>query len=213
MSAAERRGRRPSPSPVTAHADPEAMLSAAACLSSDVSAASPNGEAAVRLVIERDYPAVWRFLRRLGVPESEADDVAQRVFARVLAKGAEVQAGSERAYLMRAAFRAALEEQRSRKRARSRAGDVDLDAVPSAVPQPDEAIAQRQQLELLDRALATLPTELRAVLMLFEIEGLTFTEIAVALQLPRGTVASRVRRGRDLFADAVRRDGTRKARK
>jgi RNA polymerase sigma-70 factor (ECF subfamily) len=192
------------------------MLSAAGCLSSDVSdvsAVSPDGEAAVRLVIERDYPAVWRFLRRLGVPESEADDVAQRVFARVLAKGAEVQAGAERAYLMRAAFRAALEEQRSRKRTRSRVGEVDLEAVPSMVPQPDEAIAQRQELELLDRALATLPTELRAVLMLFEIEGLTFTEIAVALQLPRGTVASRIRRGRDLFADAVRRDGMRRARK
>jgi RNA polymerase sigma-70 factor, ECF subfamily len=189
------------------------MLSAAGCLSNDVSAVSTDGESAVRVVIERDYPAVWRFLRRLGVPESEADDVSQRVFARVLAKGAEVQAGAERAYLMRAAFRAALEEQRSRKRVRSRTGEVDIEAVASTVPQPDEAIAQRQQLELLDRALATLPTELRAVLMLFEIEGLTFSEIAVALQLPRGTVASRIRRGRDLFADAVRRDGMRRARK
>jgi RNA polymerase sigma-70 factor, ECF subfamily len=196
---------------VTVQADSEVTLSTADCLSGDVSAASSEGRAAVHVVIERDYPAVWRFLRRLGVPSSEADDVAQRVFARVLAKGAEVQAGSERAYLMRAAFRAALEEQRSRKRARSRAGEMDLDAVPSMVPQPDEAMVQRQRLELLDRALGTLPTELRAVLLLFEIEGLTFTEIAVALQLPRGTVASRIRRARELFADAVRRDGMRTA--
>jgi RNA polymerase sigma-70 factor, ECF subfamily len=196
---------------VTVRGDPEVMLGSADCLSGDVSVSAPDGGEAVRVIIERDYPAVWRFLRRLGVPGSEADDVAQRVFARVLAKGAEVRAGAERAYLMRAAFRAALEEQRTRKRARSRAGEVDFDAVPSTVPQPDEAMVQHQRLELLDRALATLPTELRAVLLLFEIEGLTFTEIAVALQLPRGTVASRIRRARELFAAAVRRDGMRTA--
>lgn len=162
-------------------------------------------------IVAREYAAVWRFLRRLGVPELDADDTAQRVFARVLAKGGEVQSGAERAYLMRAAFRAALEDQRSRQRARARTANLDLDVVHSPSPQPDEAFAQRQQLELLDHALAALPTELRAVLMLFEIEGLSFSEIALALELPRGTVASRVRRARELFADAVRRDRLRSA--
>jgi RNA polymerase sigma-70 factor (ECF subfamily) len=112
---------------------------------------------------------------------------------------------------MRAAFRAALEDQRSRQRARARSASVDVDVVLSSSPQPDEVFAQRQQLELLDRALARLPTELRAVLMLFEIEGLSFSEIALALELPRGTVASRVRRARELFGDAVRRDRFRSA--
>lgn len=162
-------------------------------------------------IVQREYAAVWRFLRRLGVPESDADDAAQRVFARVLAKRGELQPGAERAYLMRAAFRAALEDQRTRQRARGRSTEVDVDGVLSPAPQPDEAFAQRQQLELLDRALARLPTDLRAVLMLFEIEGLTFSEIALALELPRGTVASRVRRARELFAEAVRRDRQRSA--
>jgi len=166
---------------------------------------------AVHAIVEREYAAVWRFLRRLGVPESDADDTAQRVFARVLAKRGEVRSGAERAYLMRAAFRAALEDQRARQRVRARSTSVDVDVVHSPSPQPDEAFAQRQQLELLDRAVAALPTELRAVLMLFEIEGLSFTEIALALELPRGTVASRVRRARELFADAVRRDRFRSA--
>ncbi|HKO51371.1 MAG TPA: sigma-70 family RNA polymerase sigma factor [Polyangiaceae bacterium] len=171
----------------------------------------PAEDDTVHAIVEREYAAVWRFLRRLGVPDSDADDTAQRVFARVLAKRGEVQPGAERAYLMRAAFRAALEDQRSRQRARARSGSVDLEVVRSPSPQPDEAFAQRQQLELLDRALAALPTELRAVLMLFEIEGLSFTEIALALELPRGTVASRVRRARELFAEAVRRDRLRSA--
>jgi RNA polymerase sigma-70 factor (ECF subfamily) len=171
----------------------------------------PTAVDTVYAIVKREYAAVWRFLRRLGVPESDADDAAQRVFARVLAKRGEVQAGAERAYLMRAAFRAALEDQRSRQRALARSANVDVDVVLCPSPQPDEAFAQRQQLELLDRALARLPTELRAVLMLFEIEGLSFSEIALALELPRGTVASRVRRARELFGDAVRRDRFRSA--
>jgi len=171
----------------------------------------PAADDTVHGIVEREYAAVWRFLRRLGVPESDADDTAQRVFARVLAKRGEVRPGAERAYLMRAAFRAALEDQRSRQRARARSACIDLEVVRSLSPQPDEVFAQRQQLELLDRALAALPTELRAVLMLFEIEGLSFTEISLALELPRGTVASRVRRARELFANAARRDRLRSA--
>jgi RNA polymerase sigma-70 factor, ECF subfamily len=46
---------------------------------------------------------------------------------------------------------------------------------------------------------------LRAVFTLSELEELTFTEIALALELPRGTVASRVRRAKERFVQAVRR--------
>lgn len=195
---------------MTAPSETQAVAPAATSIDADQPAA---GEAALRDVVSREYAAVWRFLRRLGVPESDADDAAQRVFARVLAKESELQPGSERAYLMRAAFRAALEEQRSRQRKRSRDGELDVDTLASELPQPDEAVAQRQELELLDYALSALPTEFRAVFTLFEIEGLTFTEIAVALELPRGTVASRVRRARELFTNAVRRQQQRRQRR
>ena len=164
-----------------------------------------GSDCGVSQLIAREYAAVWRFLRRLGVSTSEVDDTAQRMFARVLSQGERIQPGSERAYLMRAAFRAALEQQRDKKRRLSRASEVAIDDISSAWPGPDQSLAQRQELELLDRALAELPAEMRAVLTLFELEGLTFTEISVALQLPRGTVASRVRRARERFSQAVRR--------
>jgi RNA polymerase sigma-70 factor (ECF subfamily) len=156
-------------------------------------------------LVSREYASVWRFLRRLGVSVSEVDDATQRVFARVLAQGERIQSGSERAYLMRAAFRAALEQQRAKKRWLSRASEVDIDATSSHLPGPDQSLVQREALELLDRALAELAPDLRAVLTLFELEELTFSEIAVALELPRGTVASRVRRAREHFTRAVRR--------
>jgi RNA polymerase sigma-70 factor (ECF subfamily) len=164
-------------------------------------------EVPLRDLVAREYPAVWRFLRRLGVPSEEVDDTAQRVFARVLAQGPRIKTGSERAYLMRAAFRAALEQQRAKQRWLARASEVDIDDTSSPLPDPDQSLALREDLALLDRALSRLPPELRAILTLFELEGLTFTEIALALQLPRGTVASRVRRAREEFAEAVRRIG------
>jgi RNA polymerase sigma-70 factor, ECF subfamily len=156
-------------------------------------------------LVAREYPAVWRFLRRLGVPEAQVDDAAQRVFARVLAQRERVAVGSARAYLMRAAFRSALEEQRANKRWLSRATETDAEALSSEAPAPDQALSQRQELALLDRALRELSPELRAVFTLSELEELTFSEIAVALQLPRGTVASRVRRAKECFTHAVRR--------
>jgi RNA polymerase sigma-70 factor, ECF subfamily len=52
---------------------------------------------------------------------------------------------------------------------------------------------------LLDAVLATLPPELRQVFVLFELEELTMREIAAALRLPAGTVASRLRRAREMF--------------
>lgn len=156
-------------------------------------------------VVAREYPAVWRFLRRLGVPATQVDDAAQRVFARVLAQRERIASGAERAYLMRAAFRAALEQQRDNKRWLSRASAVDADSISSAWPGPDQTLARREELALLDRALGELPAELRAVFTLSELEGLSFSEIALALQLPRGTVASRVRRAKERFTEAIRR--------
>lgn len=168
-------------------------------------AAGPVSEERVAELIASEYASVWRFLRRLGVPASDVDDTAQRVFARVLAKANRIQPGSERAYLMRAAFRAALEQQRARKRQAARAIELDVDETLSACPPPEQALLEREDLALLDRALGTLPEDLRAALTLFEIEGLTFSEIAVALEVPRGTVASRVRRARERFTEALRR--------
>jgi len=156
-------------------------------------------------LVAREYAAVWRFLRRLGVPTTEVDDAAQRVFARVLGQGGRIQAGSERAYLMRAAFRAALEQQRAKQRWLSREAAIDVDETSSSLPAPDQTLAQLEDLRLLDRALAQLPPDLRAVFTLSELEELTFSEIALALELPRGTVASRVRRAKERFTQAVRR--------
>jgi RNA polymerase sigma-70 factor (ECF subfamily) len=58
---------------------------------------------------------------------------------------------------------------------------------------------ERRRLELLDGLLARLPEDLAEVFVLFELEELTMAEIARLLDLPPGTVASRLRRARERF--------------
>lgn len=165
---------------------------------------APEVAANIRELVEREYAVVWRFLRRLGVPQAQVDDAAQAVFARVLANDARIRPGSERAYLMKAAFRASFEYARARRRAAERSAELEVEELCSAEPAPDELLSRRRERAVLDAALDRLPQDLRAAFTLYELEGLTFSEIADVLDIPRGTVASRLRRARELFTRAVR---------
>jgi RNA polymerase sigma-70 factor (ECF subfamily) len=73
----------------------------------------------------------------------------------------------------------------------------------SAERPSDELVERRRERETLDVVLAALPLELRAVLVLFEIQGVTLSEAASLLGIPRGTVVSRLRRARELCTEAL----------
>jgi RNA polymerase sigma-70 factor, ECF subfamily len=184
------------------------MLPSADALAADgpmIDPPLPCSAARVQELVRSDYPIVWRFLRRLGVPECDVDDAAQLVFARVLARQDIIELYRERAHLMQAAFRLSFEYRRSRKRTMARFVESDIEALNARDPLPDEALALRREREMLDSALDQVSPDRHAVLTLFELEGMTFSEIAEVLGLPRGTVASRLRRAKDLFSKAVRR--------
>jgi RNA polymerase sigma-70 factor (ECF subfamily) len=66
-------------------------------------------------------------------------------------------------------------------------------------PRPDELSDQTRARAVLDRVLVRMPEDMRVVFVLCEIEQMTAPEIARLLDLPVGTVASRLRRGRELF--------------
>lgn len=76
-------------------------------------------------------------------------------------------------------------------------GHADLD--------PSRIVARRQEVGLLDRALAKVPAEFREAVVLREVEGLSYKEIADALDIPLGTVMSRLARGRRLLLEEYER--------
>ena len=82
-----------------------------------------------------------------------------------------------------------------------------VDEVPefgATVATPEDLSDQRRARELLDRVLDEMHVDLRAVFIAYEFEELTMVEIAEALGLPQGTVASRLRRARAEFQERVR---------
>jgi RNA polymerase sigma-70 factor, ECF subfamily len=77
--------------------------------------------------------------------------------------------------------------------------EADFDTYVSSGPDPEALVEAKQRRARLERALDELPEEQRAVFVLFEVEGMSRREIAELLELPAGTVASRLRRAREHF--------------
>ncbi len=185
------------------HADfplePERLAVARSESSSD--AASTANRARLAQSVRAHHAFVWRSLRRLGVPQGDVDDAAQKVFMAVAPKLSDVAPERERAYLFATAVRIAANERRAHGRKRYTAAE-NIDVFEGEAPSPEQTIADRV---LLDKLLHPLPLELRSVFVLFELEQMTKQEIALLLELPEGTVASRLRRARELVEATIAR--------
>jgi RNA polymerase sigma-70 factor, ECF subfamily len=171
-------------------------------IETSVSDARPPGDRLQTLVVEH-HAFVWRSLRRLGVPESDVDDAIQQVFLVAHRRLAKIAKSSERSFLFQTALRVASDWRRTYRRRCEQAG-MDLREVPDGSANPEELLDRQRARALLDRVLGALPMDLRAVFVLFELEGLTMLEIATISAIPPGTVASRLRRAREAFQEAVR---------
>lgn len=153
-------------------------------------------------LVNRHIGFVERVLRNLGVPDADLDDAVQRTFIVVANRLDDIIPAAEKSFLFRAAKHVASHVRRSLARRR-------LDPIDEYLPSPDESpeqiISQKKARELLDRILAGMPEDLRVVFTLFEFEDLTMPEIAQLIEIPVGTVASRLRRAREHFQVEFRR--------
>lgn len=178
---------------------------AAAAALDEPAAAEPTRD--VRGLFQTHYAAVWRLLRRFGVPVAQLDDAAQEVFWVAARRFADIEAGREKAFLYGVALRVASNElRRSQVSAELTRplGDLEL-VLADVAPSPEESLEQRRALLLLDAALRQLPLELRSVLVLFELEGLEVSKIAEIEGIPLGTASSRLRRAREEFSAIAKR--------
>jgi RNA polymerase sigma-70 factor (ECF subfamily) len=155
-------------------------------------------------LVRAEFRYVWRLLRRLGLAEADADDAAQQVFLVASSRFADLVPGRERAFLYGTALNVVGKWRRTARREREGAGNDD-EALVDSSDLSDELVDRHRARETLDEILALMPLELRAVLVLYEIEGQTAAEIAEITGLARGTVASRLRRAREEFSEHVKR--------
>lgn len=156
-------------------------------------------------LVQTHYGDVWRALRRLGVPDASCDDASQEVFIVVARKLDSIEADGERQYLYGVAVRVAANARRSHAARREQDDEAALLAEPSPVPSSEALLEEKQARLLLDRVLDALPQDLRTAFVLFEIEGFSLHELTQLLNIPLGTVSSRLRRAREAFHQAAQR--------
>ncbi len=167
--------------------------------------------ARLREMVDDHFGTVWRSLRRLGVPEAGADDSAQQVFLVAARRLDEIEVGGERRYLLGVAVRVASDARRTIARRREVpmvAEGVGASLLVASPRQPDEELEQKRELLLLSALLDEMPDELREAFVLFELEELSAPEVGRALDIPVGTVASRVRRAREQLRESLAKRGT-----
>lgn len=147
--------------------------------------------------IEAHIPGLRRFARALLRGDRErADDLVQDCLERALSRWHLRRAGGDlRGWLFTILYHRFLSEQHRQKR--RGVHDALTDAIESELPQikggQDEALEHRDLL----RAFAALPEEQRSVLLLVGVEELTYDQAARVLDVPVGTVMSRLSRGRE----------------
>ncbi|MDF2694830.1 MAG: polymerase sigma factor RpoE [Labilithrix sp.] len=173
----------------------------------DVSDSRRVGTSAVPNLLSREHVKfVARSLRRLGVRESEVDDAVQEVFVIASRKVDTIAEGSERSFLYGTAIRVASNARRIERRALTRRAETKIASEQDGIdtgPNAEQLLARRAARAALDTILEKMTVEMRVAFTLFELEEMTIAEIAALLEVPMGTVSSRLRRARELFEQQV----------
>ncbi|HEY5978989.1 MAG TPA: RNA polymerase sigma factor SigE [Microlunatus sp.] len=148
--------------------------------------------------IVRDHSArVYRLAYRLTGNSHDAEDLTQDVFVRVFRSLHTFQPGTFEGWLHRITTNLFLDTARRKQKIRfDGLGVGSEERLPSSWPTPSEALADAGLDHDVAAALAALPPEFRAAVVLCDIEGLTYEEIAGVLDTKLGTVRSRIHRGR-----------------
>lgn len=158
-------------------------------------------------VYQTYFDFVWRSARRLGVGPHAIDDVVQEVFIAVHSRLRTLRDPTAlRSWIYGIVRRVALSHVRDdRAGSESLLNTADESTAPSLSPSPLDVAEQTDRVKLLWRLLDELDAPKREVFVLVELEEMTMPEIAQALEIPLGTVYSRVRTARLAFEAALAR--------
>ena len=166
--------------------------------------AAPVSESDGRLrsLVDGYLDFVSRVLRNAGTPQADLDDEVQRTFIIAARRLDDVRLGSERSFLLQTALNVAAHARRTLARRR----EVGVEMAPEAFDldaNPEQLTDQKRLRQILDQILDRMSADLRTVFVLHEFEEMSMAEIAEALSIPSGTVASRLRRARAEFRARV----------
>jgi RNA polymerase sigma-70 factor (ECF subfamily) len=163
-------------------------------------------EAVVRQYWRKVFNVAYKFVGR----HDEAEDLAQDIFLKVF-KSLDTfdRRANFQTWLISVSRNLCIDHYRSvRKERETIDRDVDsTEVAPPSIGTPSQIanLEQRDRVELLREAMATLPATLRTAVLMRDIQEFSYHEIAKKLKLPEGTVKSRINRGRTELARQIRK--------
>ena len=165
-----------------------------------VDAARDGDRDALDTLLRRHYDRVYALCRRMTGNDADALDATQDALIAIVRGLPRFRAGARfSTWAYRVATNACLDELRRRRR-RPEPGLPDLDRTRTAATSASDGVDARVDI---DRALASVASEFRAPVVLRDLCGLDYAEIAEVLDVPVGTVKSRIARGRAVLADLL----------
>jgi RNA polymerase sigma-70 factor (ECF subfamily) len=163
-------------------------------------------------VVRTHSVRVYRLAYRLTGNPHDAEDLTQEVFVRVFRSLATYTPGTFEGWLHRITTNLFLDMARRRQRIRFEGLGQDVEGrLPGGDPTPAQAFDERHLDADIQAALKDLAPEYRAAVVLCDIEGLSYEEIAATLGVKLGTVRSRIHRGRAQLRTALEHRRPRRA--
>ncbi|HSB11554.1 MAG TPA: sigma-70 family RNA polymerase sigma factor [Blastocatellia bacterium] len=170
-------------------------------------------EVAFQEIVRRYRNPITNFVYRMLDDYDRSVELAQETFIRVYTSASRYQANySFSTYIYRIATNLAISELRKRKRrkvvslfspfANDDGEAIELDPPDLKVLQ-DEALIENERRRAVARAITSLPEKYRAAIVLRDVEGLSYDQIAETLKLSEGTVKSRINRARNLLKEKL----------
>ncbi|MDQ4008127.1 MAG: RNA polymerase sigma factor SigE [Actinomycetota bacterium] len=155
-------------------------------------------------IVRAHSARVYRLAYRLTGNRHDAEDLTQEVFVRVFRSLSSYTPGTFEGWLHRITTNLFLDHARRRQKIRFDALADDADQrLPGGAPTPERALHDQLFDADIEGALAALPPDFRAAVVLCDIEGLSYDEIAQILDVKLGTVRSRIHRGRSMLRKAL----------
>jgi len=155
-------------------------------------------------VVTAHSARVYRLAYRLTGNPHDAEDLTQEVFVRVFRSLSSYTPGTFEGWLHRITTNLFLDQARRKAKIRFDALSDDAETrIPSRALTPDAQYMDGMFDDDVETALRQLPPDFRAAVVLCDIEGLSYEEIADVLELKLGTVRSRIHRGRSMLRKAL----------
>ena len=153
------------------------------------------------------YDTYWRLIRttarRAGLTESESEDVVQEASLRALRYFHTFTGGNGRAWFLRIVRNTGSNWHSHRAQAPTDPFDEEQHSSARPPSDPETLLLQTDDVTLIERAMSSLPDRFRELLVLRELKGLSYRELADVMGIPMGTVMSSLSRARRAFRGAL----------